>query len=123
MSRVMEVVSAPFYGIDAEEIWRRSRGVDFIGDVRTPMLVLHPEDDHIVKVEHARMLAEAARGNDMVRVWVLPAGGHGILEAIDPVWTYAVYRAFFERWATYAERAPLGAGAGSEVVYSASKTG
>ena len=69
-----------------------------------PLLILHPEDDPIVKVEQAPMLAEAAKGNDLVRVWILPAGSHGLLEAADPHWTHAVYRTFFERWATYAER-------------------
>ena len=28
--------------------------------------------------------AEAAKGNDLVRVWILPAGSHGLLEAADP---------------------------------------
>ena len=121
MSRVMEVVSAPFYGVPAEEIWRRARGMDYMEKVRTPLLILHPEDDQIVKVEHARMLEEASRQNEMVRVWILPAGQHGILEAIDPVWTYGVYRAFFERWATYVERGALPSG--SKLVYSASQTG
>ena len=73
-----------------------------------PLLVLHPEDDHIVKVEQARMLLEAAKSNDLVRVWILPAGSHGLLEAADPRWTHAVYRMFFERWATYAERTSTG---------------
>jgi dipeptidyl aminopeptidase/acylaminoacyl peptidase len=68
------------------------------------LLVLHPEDDPIVKVDEARKLAAAARGNDLVRVWILPTGSHGLLEAADPRWTHAVYRTFFERWATYAER-------------------
>jgi len=117
MTRAMEVVSAPYYGVPVEEIWKRARGMDYMGEVRTPLLVLHPEDDAIIKVEHARMLEEASRDNEMVRVWILPAGRHGILEAIDRTWTYAVYRAFFERWATYVERDTLPAGA--EVVYSA----
>jgi hypothetical protein len=121
MTRAMEVVSAPYYDVEAEEIWRRARAMDHMGEVRTPLLILHPEDDHIVKVEHARMLEKAAKDNKMVRVWILPAGRHGILEAIDPIWTYAVYRDFFERWATYVERESLPAGA--EVVYSASKPG
>ena len=55
--------------------------MDHVGDAKVPLLVLHPEDDLIVKVEQARMLAEAAEDNDMVRVWILPAGAHGILEA------------------------------------------
>jgi predicted alpha/beta-fold hydrolase len=124
MLHVMDYVSAPYYRVDAEEIWRRARAVDHMAEVQVPMLILHPEDDQIVKVEHARMLEQAARGNDLVRVWILPAGRHGILEAIDPVWTYAVYRAFFERWATYAERdGGPGGGGRAEVVYSASESG
>ena len=53
------------------------------------------------------MLGEAARDNDNVRVWILPAGAHGILEAIDSTFTYNVYRGFFERWAAL-RRAPAG---------------
>lgn len=123
MLHVMDYVSAPYYGVSAEEIWRRARGVDYIDQVRVPLLVLHPEDDQIVKVEQARMLEAAAKGSEMVRVWILPAGRHGVLEAIDPTWTYGVYRAFFERWAIYAERSVPSRGASAEVVYSAAQSG
>src|SRR5262249_30914551 len=51
----------------------------------------------------------AAGGNDLVRVWIVPAGSHGLLEAADPSWAQAVYRTFFQRWATDAERT-LGGG-------------
>ena len=124
MNEVMEHVSAPYYGVDAEEIWTRSRGIDHVPGAEVPLLILHPEDDYIIKVEHAGMLAEAAGDNDLVRVWILPAGSHGLLEAADPRWTHAVYRTFFERWGAYAERtvgrpteqAP-------ELVYSSQKPG
>ncbi len=124
MLRVMEHVSAPYYGVDAGEIWTRSRGVDHVPDARVPLLILHPDDDGIVKVEQARMLAEAAKDNDLVRVWILPAGSHGLLEAADPRWTHAVYRTFFERWATYAERT-VGRTRrdGAELAYSAQESG
>jgi predicted alpha/beta-fold hydrolase len=124
MVRAMEVVSAPYYGIDADQIWTRARGLDRVPDSKVPLLVLHPEDDPIVKVEQARVLAQASRGNDLVRVWILPFGSHGLLEAADPDWTHAVYRTFFERWATYAERA-VGqpAGQGAELVYSSQEPG
>jgi alpha-beta hydrolase superfamily lysophospholipase len=82
---------------------------------QVPTLILHPVDDRIVKVEEARKLAAAAAGNELVHVWELPAGKHGILEAIDRRWTFAVYRAFFERWGRYAERER---GAGAAMVYS-----
>jgi predicted alpha/beta-fold hydrolase len=124
MDRVMEYVSAPYYGVSAEEIWTHSRGIDHVPNAKVPLLILHPEDDPIIKVEQARLLAEAAKDNDLVRVWILPAGSHGLLEAADPQWTHAVYRTFFERWATYAERtAGQANGSGPELVYSAPELG
>jgi predicted alpha/beta-fold hydrolase len=124
MDRVMEHVSAPYYGVSADQIWTRSRGVDHVPNAKVPLLILHPENDPIIKVEQGRLLAEAARDNDLVRVWILPTGSHGLLEAADPRWTHAVYRTFFERWATYAERS-VGEhnGEGAELVYSAQKPG
>jgi dipeptidyl aminopeptidase/acylaminoacyl peptidase len=88
-----------------------------------PLLVLHPVDDQIVKVDQARLLDEAAEKNDLVRVWILPAGAHGLLETADASWTHAVYRSFFERWAGYAESRPGIPGPSAEVVYSAAQTG
>jgi predicted alpha/beta-fold hydrolase len=124
MLRAMEVVSAPYYEVDAEEIWTKSRGIDHVPGAKVPLLVLHPEDDHIIKVDQARMLQQAANGNDLVRVWIIRAGSHGLLEAADPRWTHAVYRSFFERWATYAERTdPQGNGQSPELVYSSQEPG
>jgi predicted alpha/beta-fold hydrolase len=124
MLRVMEYVSAPYYQVDAEEIWTRSRGIDHVPGAKVPLLILHPEDDPIVKVDQARMLAGAAEDNDLVRVWILTAGSHGLLEAADPSWTHAVYRAFFERWGTYAERTgPQPNGQSAELVYSSQDPG
>jgi predicted alpha/beta-fold hydrolase len=124
MLRAMEVISAPYYDVDAEEIWTHARGIDHVPNAKVPLLILHPEDDHIIKVEHARMLQQAANGNDLVRVWILRAGSHGLLEAADPRWTHAVYRTFFERWATYAERtSPQANGRSADLVYSSQESG
>jgi len=118
------VISAPYYKLDAEEIWTNARGIDRVPNSKVPLLVLHPENDPIVRVEHARMLAEAAKDNDLVRVWILPAGSHGLLDAADPLWTNTVYRTFFERWATYAERTVRRpTGEGPELVYSSQEPG
>src|SRR5262249_45493253 len=120
MLRVMEHVSAPYYGVDADVIWANSAAIDHVSGARVPLLILHPEDDPIIKVDQARLLGQAAEGNDLVRVWILPAGSHGLLDAAAPTWTNAVYRTFFERWATYAERAAgRPADAGPDLVYSA----
>ena len=88
----IEKVSAPYYEVSPDELWQRSAAVNHIAGARVPVLVLHPIDDWLIPVSHARWLAEAAAGNDLVRVWELPAGGHGGLEAIDPGWTTAVMR-------------------------------
>jgi predicted alpha/beta-fold hydrolase len=109
----LDQVPTAYYGISGEEVRRRSSAVNHIAKARVPVLVIHPEDDHIIRVEQARMLAEAARGNDLVRIWIVPAGGHGTLDAVDRDWTYAVYRTFFERWAAYPDRDR------GELVYSA----
>jgi predicted alpha/beta-fold hydrolase len=124
MLKAMDVISAPYYKLEAEQIWTNARGIDRVPNSKVPLLVLHPEDDPIVRVEQARMLAEAAKDNDLVRVWILPAGSHGLLDAADPRWTNAVYRTFFERWATYAERT-VGrpTGEGPELVYSSQEPG
>jgi predicted alpha/beta-fold hydrolase len=100
----LEKVSAPYYEVSPDELWHRSAAVNHIADATVPVLVLHPADDWLIPVSHARDLAAAAAGNDLVRVWELPAGGHGGLEAIDPGWTRAVMRGFCEHWAGYADQ-------------------
>jgi pimeloyl-ACP methyl ester carboxylesterase len=117
LNEALDQVSASYYEVDVEEVCRRSSAVNHIADARVPVLVLHPEDDHVIPVRHARMLAEAAKGNDLVRVWILPGGGHGALDAIDRRWTYTVYRQFFERFAAYPGRER------DEVVYSPAQRG
>ena len=117
LDEALDKISAAYYGLDVEEVRHRSSAVNQIAKARVPVLVLHPEDDHVIPVRHARMLAEAAAGNDLVRVWTLPGGGHGALDAVDRDWTYAVYRRFFERWADFDDRDE------GEMVYSPAWTG
>ena len=97
----IEKISAPYYEVEPEELWHRAAAREHIADAKVPVLVLHPDDDEVIPVEQARELAAAARGNDLVRVWILPGGGHGAIDAIDRTWFFAVLRGFFERWAGY----------------------
>jgi len=97
----LEKVSAPYYEVEPEDLWHRAAAREHIADAKVPVLVLHPDDDEVIPVEQARELAAAARGNDLVRVWILPGGGHGAIDAIDRTWFFAVARGFFERWAGY----------------------
>ena len=103
-TKLMELVVSPRYDVPVDEIYRRSSAVNHVHATRVPMLVLHAEDDDIVLVEHARMLEEAARGNENVRVWIVPGGGHAAFDMVDRRWTWTVYRTFFERLADYRER-------------------
>jgi predicted alpha/beta-fold hydrolase len=105
----VERISAPYYEIEPAELWRRAAAMVHIADAKVPVLVLHPDDDAIIPVEHARVLAEAAEGSDLVRVWIIGGGGHGAIDAVDRRWFYAVVRGFFERWAGYGAGKP-GAG-------------
>ena len=65
------------------------------------IIVIGPSADEVMPVEHARMLEAATAEAENVRVWIVPGGGHAAFDAIDRHWTYAVYRTFFERLATY----------------------
>jgi predicted alpha/beta-fold hydrolase len=97
----IEKISAPYYEVEPDELWGRAAAREHIADAKVPVLVLHPTDDEVIPVAQARDLADAARGNDLVRVWILPGGGHGAIDAIDRTWFFAVLRGFFERWAGY----------------------
>jgi predicted alpha/beta-fold hydrolase len=122
----VERISAPYYGVTPDELWHRAAAKEHIANAKVPVLILHPEDDDVVPVEHAAMLAEAARGHELVRVWVLPGGGHGAIDAVDRAWFYAVVRGFFERWAGYGGEAGAVDGARrdrprSKLIYSAAR--
>jgi predicted alpha/beta-fold hydrolase len=117
LDEALDQVTAAYYELPPEEIRFRSSAVNHIAGARVPVLVLHPVDDRIIPVRHARMLAEAAAENDLVRVWELSGGGHGAIDAVDPHWAYSVYRRYFERWAVYPD-SPNG-----EVVYSPAPDG
>jgi len=108
LAEALDEVTAEFYEVTPAEARERASAVNHIARAAVPVLVLHPEDDQIIPVSHAEMLADAAASNEKVRVWILAGGGHGAIDAVDRDWTYAVYRGFFERWAAYS----------SEVVYS-----
>ena len=121
----IDAIAAPYFGVSADEIWERSSPRNHIAGARVPVLVLHSEDDFIVPVEHARILDEAKGDNELVRVWIVPGGSHAAFDVLDPRWTYAVYRTFFERWAEYGEAASRSRAASpaAEVVYSPRRRG
>ncbi len=84
-----------FYGIDVDEAARRSSANGFAASLAVPVLVIHAEDDFVVPVSHTRRLAQAAAGNDRVRILTPSWGGHTAFDALDPAWMAAVERAWF----------------------------
>jgi predicted alpha/beta-fold hydrolase len=122
----IERISAPYYEVEPDELWHRAAAGEHIADAKVPVLVLHPSDDEVIPVEQAQELAEAADDNDLVRVWILPGGGHGAIDAVDRTWFRAVTRGFFERWAGYepsgevpeSDESSRGAG---KLIYSAAR--
>jgi uncharacterized protein len=65
---------------DAADYYSRySLGPDLVGRLRMPVRILATEDDPVVPVAHARALARAPGGRDVVSI--VPHGGHcGFLE-------------------------------------------
>jgi predicted alpha/beta-fold hydrolase len=122
----IERISAPYYEVEPDELWHRAAAREHIADAKVPVLVLHPSDDEVIPVEQAQELSEAARDNDLVRVWILSGGGHGAIDAVDRTWFRAVTRGFFERWAGYEPRGGMpeederSRGAG-KLIYSAAR--
>ena len=57
----IERISAPYYEVEPEELWRRAAAREHIADAKVPVLVLHPKDDEIIPVEQAEELAEPRR--------------------------------------------------------------
>ena len=74
MVDVLDLIAEPWYEMPAEEIWRNARGADRVAEAGVPLLVLHPEDDVIVKVDEARKLEAAAAGQRQ-RPRLDPPGG------------------------------------------------
>jgi predicted alpha/beta-fold hydrolase len=101
LREVVELVSAPWYGADVDELARRASPAEWIDQVQVPVLAVHAVDDVVIPVDHARRLEERARGNPNVHVLLRPTGGHAAFDLVDPAWTAGVERAWLgalARW-------------------------
>jgi predicted alpha/beta-fold hydrolase len=103
LREAVELVSAPWYGLDVDALARRASPAGWIGEVRVPVLAVHAVDDVVIPVAHARRLTERAAGNDDVHVLVRPSGGHAAFDLVDPVWTAGVERAWLGALARWPE--------------------
>ena len=106
----IERISAPYYGVEPDELWRRASASEHIADARVPVLVLHPEDD---QHHPGRARADARGGGEGQRPGArLDSSGRRPRRdrrGRPGVVLRRVPRGFFERWAGYGERGPRAA--------------
>ncbi len=75
----------------------RSAQPEVVGSLQVPTAIVHPVDDPLVPVHHARRAREAAGDNPYVRVFELPFGGHIGLSGVDGPGTGQLLANFFGR--------------------------
>ena len=67
-------VTAPLHGfLSAEDYYRRASSRYYLGDIRTPTLIIHAADDPFV---FAHSLPEASELSDCTEFELLAKGGH-----------------------------------------------
>jgi len=91
--------SAPYYGVDAEELIRLSSPALHLDKVKVPTLVINTVDDPVIPVEQGYILQEAGKDNPCVDNVILPAGGHCGVVTVDRGWMSSTVRTFYNYWA------------------------
>ncbi len=92
-----ERVSARYYGVSVEELFRHDSVLEAVGRIRVPLFHLHAVDDWIVPVEHAYWLRDAAEraGNRLVGVCVRSRGAHCAFDRVSGEWRRRIAHEFF----------------------------
>lgn len=88
-------VSAPYYGVSGDDIWKLSSAANYIAACKVPTLIIHARDDIVISVEHAEMLRDRAARNPNVEVLLTDHGDHGAFDKAYPGWHNDVERRFF----------------------------
>ena len=97
----VEKIAAPHYGLSADEYYEKSSPVNYMADVKVPLLIVHSEDVMICRPSEMDEVVEAAAGNPNVHLMMLPAGNHCMFRYLDKEWYDKVMRDFFTYWATW----------------------
>lgn len=81
----------------AQEYWIRS-AINFVDGIDCPILIIHGEDDEVIPVKHAYMLAsELERNNKDFQMKIYPGEGHAFtLKAFQDAWQETV--GFLDRY-------------------------
>jgi pimeloyl-ACP methyl ester carboxylesterase len=88
--------AAHVYGVDVDELYRRSSAVDRVREVNVPTLILLSDDDPVVPEYHPEAFEEALKGAKNPALWRLAWGSHCLYEMQDPTWFWTVLSEFFD---------------------------
>ena len=97
----LEKVSAPYYGVTADECFRNASSREYLADVEVPLLIIHAADDPICPPTEMDDLMEIADDNPNAHVWMLWTGNHCGFRYYDRNWYENVLRDYFTYWATW----------------------
>ncbi len=92
-------LSSERYGVSEDELYDRASPMNHLGNIRTPTVHIHAQDDPVVPVLEAEDNVRIGAGNPDFAVWIVPKGGHITFSAVDPHWYDSVLRTFFDTWA------------------------
>lgn len=98
MRDYLEQVSAPYYGISADSLIRRSSPQHYINSLNADTLIIHAKDDPVIPVEHSERLARESHNNDRVEVIFLRKGGHFAHQFLQKKWYHETLKEFFTYW-------------------------
>lgn len=77
-------VSSEYYPGDPSEYpdwFHRRNGIEYVGSIKAPLLIIHGMDDELVPVEQSRILYQSAidAGISDIELLEIPNDGHGLL--------------------------------------------
>jgi dipeptidyl aminopeptidase/acylaminoacyl peptidase len=90
--------SAPWDGVEARQHILRSP-ISYVGNVQTPLLILHGQNDPIVPVDQAAAFHRALRSRQVpCELVTYPREGHAFAERAHQIDALLRVRAWFNRW-------------------------
>jgi len=94
-------LAGQYYEVSDEDIYRKASPVRTIREIEVPCLIIHAEDDQVVRVSEAEELVRAAANNPMVGAIIVPTGGHVLYPVMSRTWFYETLRVFFTYWGEF----------------------
>ena len=86
--------AARVYGLNKNEIMKRSSITEFVKNIDLPALIIVSKDDPVIPEGDIDKTFEKSRSNENVKVLVKEKGGHIAFSFIEPEWFYKVIDTF-----------------------------